>query len=210
MDKRIVGLSLFLALVFFSSAVYAGTVEEYSADMVTVPDGKVMQKMYVTPEKMRFDIYDQAGKLQTISILRLDQGKMYALQADSKTYFEIPVNKEFTSFEDLAKGMMGTKFNTSREKQGEEEVGGYAAEKFKVTTTVEVMEQKTTMVHNEWLAPEFAPLPVRTENPGDKTITEMQNIKAGAQDDALFEIPAGYNKDTTMEEMMKNMGQTGQ
>ena len=210
MGKRLIGLSLFFMLVFFSAAAYAGTIEDYSADMVAVSGDKVVQKMYVTPEKMRFDVYDQTGKLETISILRLDQGKMYALQPDSKTYFEIPVDKEFTSLEDLAKGMMGAKFDTSREKQGTEEVNGYEAEKFKVTMNVEIMGQKTTMTHTEWLAPEFAPLPVRTENPQDQSIVEMRNIKTGAQDDALFEIPEGYNKDTSLEEMMKNAGQAEQ
>ena len=45
------------------------------------------------------------------------------------------------------------------------------------------------MVHTEWLAPEFAPLPVRTENPQDQSIVEMRNIKTGAQDDALQPVP---------------------
>ena len=210
MGKRITGLGMFFMLFFLSGAVYAGTIKDYSADMVTVPGDKVVQKMYVTPEKMRFDVYDQAGKLESISILRLDQGKMYALQPEGKTYFEIPVNKEFTSFEDLTKDLMGAKFDTIREKQGTEEVSGYEAEKVKVTTSIEVMGQKTTMVHIEWLAPEFAPIPVRAENPQDKSLAEMRNIETGAPDEALFEIPEGYSKDTSMEEMMKNMGQTGQ
>lgn len=207
MGKRLTAFSLFFTLVFLSGAVYAGTVEDYSADMVTVPGDKVVQKMYVTPEKMRFEVYDATGKLETVSILRLDQGKMYALQPGNKTYFEFPVPKEMTSLEDLSKGMLGAKVDTAREKQGTEEVSGYEAEKFKVTTSVEIMGQKSTMVHNEWLAPEFAPMPVRTENPQDKSIAEMRNIKTGSQGDDLFEIPEGYSKDTTMEEMMKNMGQ---
>ena len=210
MGKRLTGLSLFFMLVFLSGAAYAGTVEEYSADMVTVPGDKVVQKMYVTPEKMRFEVYNEGGKLETISILRLDQGKMYTLQPDNETYFEIPVPKEMTSLEDLSKGMLGAKVNNAREKQGGEEVSGYESEKFKVTTTIEIMGQKTTMVHNEWLAPEFAPMPIRTENPQDKSIAEMRNIKTGSQDDALFEIPEGYSKDTSLEEMMKNMDQMGQ
>lgn len=208
MGKLIAGLSLYFMLMFLGAIAYAGTVEEYSADMVSLPDGKVMQKMYVTLEKIRFDAYDQAGQLEIISILHLDQGKMYVLQPDDKIYFETTVDKEFTSLETLAEGMLGAKFDISREKQGEEGVSGYAAEKFKVTTTVNIMEPKMTIIHTEWLAPEFAPLPVRTETSQDRRVTEMRNIKIGEQDSALFDIPAEYKAINT--EDLKNMVQAGQ
>ncbi len=209
MKKGLIGVCL-IAAFFFAYVAQAGTIEEYSADMVNVQDSKVVQKMYVTKEKMRFEAYGATGNVEIISIIRLDQGKMYALQVANKTYFEFPVNKEFKSIEDLTKGVMGAKVKTERKSLGTEEVNGYAAEKSKVTTNVDMMGQKVTMEHTEWVAEEFAPMPVRVEDPQTKSVNEMRDIKTEAQDDALFEIPAGYTKDTSMEEMMKDMGQAGQ
>ena len=192
-------LSLCAACVlFFAVPVYAGSITEYSADMVNVQTNKVQQKIYVADQKMRFDTYNEAGKLAGISILRQDQGKAYALQED-KTYIELPVDKNAKSLEDLAP--MGIKPDIKRESMGAEAVNEYKAEKFKVTTTLTVMGQKTVFTHYEWKAPEFD-MPVRLQLQTGETL-EMRNVQTGAPEASVFEMPEGYTRNTQMEEMMK-------
>ena len=207
MRKYFLALCLPFVLLFAALA-QAGTIKEYSADMVDVSSGKTLQKMYVTEQRIRFDGYGEDGKLEGISIFRIDKGVMYAVQVEGKVYFEIPLDKNVKSIKDFAEtGMMGIKPDIKREKEGSETVNGYAAEKFKVTTTVELMGQKNVITHHEWVAPEFDPLPVRAQSEPNGKITEMRNIKEGAPEDSVFEVPEGYQKGPDMTEMMKGAQQ---
>ncbi|MCL2469718.1 MAG: DUF4412 domain-containing protein [Alphaproteobacteria bacterium] len=183
----------FLVLCMAAPAL-AGPVKEYTADMVDVASGKVMQKLAVTPDKIYSENFDDKGKRAALTIIRMDQKKMYTVMEDSKSYMEVPFNKDKFTPSDLGKGMMQTK----REKVGEETVSGYKADKYR--TTAKIMGMGTTSY--EWIAPEFA-MPVRTEA-GGKTL-EMRNIKTGRPDAALFEIPQGYKRNTEMEQMMKGV-----
>ena len=198
--------SLIAACVLLSpSLALAGTVKEYSADMVDVKTNRVHQKMYVTEQKIRFDSFDERGELEGIAILRLDQGLMYALQQD-KTYITVPMDKNITvqRMEDIS-AAMGIKPDIQREKQGTETVNGYQAEKFKTTVTINAGSQKIVNTYYEWNASEFA-MPIRLYDTKEDETTEMHNIKIGAPAASVFEIPAGYTRNTQMEEMMKQMG----
>ena len=183
----------------------AGTVKEYSADMVNLTTNATVQKMHIADKMMRNEVYGPNKEAQAISILRFDQGKMFLLQPQNKTYIEMPAPKDFESINDLAGIVPGAKIDIKREKVGAEKVGDYEAEKFKVTTTVEVMGHKTTMGAYDWVAEEFAPLPVRSEIPDQKIIMELRNIKEENQPIALFEIPDGYKRDNALEDLMKKM-----
>lgn len=63
MRKYFLALCLPFVLLFAALA-QAGTIKEYSADMVDVSSGKTLQKMYVTEQKIRFDGYGEDGKLE--------------------------------------------------------------------------------------------------------------------------------------------------
>ncbi len=201
------GIALVMVLLSAGLA-WAGTVKEYSADMVDVNTGKVVQKLYVTEQKMRVEQVDAGGKPGGGSIVRLDKKMMYVLQ-ENKTYMEFPLSGNAASMQEALENMrlMGMKPQITREKQGTETVNGYKAEKVKTTVTLNMGGQKTSVSHLEWQALEFEPMPVRTQNPRDNSLTEMRNIKTGAPSASLFEIPAGYKKDTSMEDMMKQMQQ---
>ena len=200
------GFICFLALCL-AAPVLAGSIKEYTADMVDVKSGKVVGKYAVTEKKMRMESTDEDDG-DSLVIIRMDQGKVYVMQED-KTYIDIPIKGDKVPTPEELAGMMGggDLFKPKREKLGTETVSGYKAEKFRVTHTIEMMGQKHTSVHHEWLAKEFD-IPVRIENEGN--IAELRNIKVGTPAASLFEIPAGYKKNTEMEEMMKQMQQMQQ
>jgi hypothetical protein len=196
--------TLFKTFVFlFASGLafpsFAGTVKEYTADMVNVKTGKVMQKLAVTPDKLYSESLNDKGKRAGLAIIRLDQKKMYMIMEDEKAYIEMPFNKDKFSVADLSMGMAKVK----REKVGMETVNGYTADKFQITATVMGMN----VTSYEWVAPEFEPMPIRTESQGE--IQEMRNIKTGPPPASLFELPSSYKRDTDMENMMKGMMGSG-
>jgi hypothetical protein len=173
----------------------AGTIKEYTADMVNVKTGLAAQKLAVTPDKIYIETLNDQGKLEAIAIVRLDQKKMYFFMEEAKSYLELPFDKDRFTAADLTMGLVETK----EEKVGSETVGGYQADK--IQTTIKVMGVTTEAY--QWMAPEFEPLPIRTEAEG--VTLEMRNISPGSPDSSLFEIPQGYNKDERMEQMMKVM-----
>ncbi|MCL1860742.1 MAG: DUF4412 domain-containing protein [Proteobacteria bacterium] len=192
-------LACFLVLCFTHPAL-AGSVKEYSADMVDVKSGKVVQKIAVTPDKVYSENIGSQGKREGMAIIRLDQKKMYVFMEETKSYMEVPFNKEQFSSSDLSMGAVQSK----QEKVGTETVSGYQADKFKVTATVMGMSNTSF----QWVAPEFAPMPIRTESGG--LIREMRNIKTVRPDASLFDPPKGYKRDMQMEQMMKGvMGGAG-
>lgn len=72
---------------------------------------------------------------------------------------------------------------------GKETMGGRAVEKWEMTTTAPNQQPVQTF---QWYDPELK-LSVREEFPGG-FVRELDNIKVGKQDDALFQIPADYTK----------------
>jgi hypothetical protein len=203
--KRIAkGLSLLVTLLGTTLAL-AGTVKEYSADMVDVKTGKLQSKVYVTPTKMRTEDYDDDGKLRTISIVRMDHQKTYLFFVNEKAYTEFPLKgktipeRNSPEAKEFEKWIMG-EFASERkeEKVGTETVNGYKTEKFRVTTRIEKLSDES--VSYEWYAKEFI-VPVRAQHGDDNEdgdIEELRNIKIGAPASSLFELPSGYKlHDTT-------------
>ena len=190
-------LSLLAALVSvcFALPALAGSIKEYTADMVDVQSGRVVQKIAVVPDKIYSESFDPQGKREAITIIRMDQKKMYAIMEEDKTYMELPFAKEKFSAADLSMGMA----QSTREKVGTETVSGYKADKYRITASVMGMNITTY----EWIAPEFEPMPIRTEGQG--AIQEMRNIQTARPDAALFEIPEGYERDAQMEQMVRGM-----
>ena len=145
-----------LIILLVTHTAFAGTIKEYSADMVDVGSGKVVSKLFVTEKKMRMDTSDTEGGRKggkSTSIIRMDLGKMYILQED-KTYMEIPMKGDkVPNIDELSAQMMGGAAPKRKlENLGSETVNGYRAEKVRVTTTVNMMGQTHTMTHYEWKA----------------------------------------------------------
>ena len=214
--KNIVGALSFLLALLGTGSSFAGTIKEYTADMVDVKSEQVVNRYYIAEKKMRIDTFGAQGGRQGaktksdqpsgIAIIRLDQKKMYILQED-KTYIEMPITDDkIENAMDMSKMFMGGTAPTRKvENLGTETVSGYKAEKNRITTTIAMMGQKHTTTHTEWIAREFS-MPVRMQEPNGR-IMEMRNIKTGAPSASVFEMPAGYKRNTQMEEMMKSMQQ---
>ena len=193
-----------LFILCLAGPAFAGTIKEYAADMVDVAAGKTVGKYYVAENKMRMDSFEKNKNENIISIIRLDQQKMYALQPSEKTYLEIPMKgNKMPDFSDIGGVMMGDAApKVKKEKVGSETVSGYQTDKYKVVTTMNMFGKTHTSTSYVWLAKEFD-IPVRTQQ--DDDISEMRNIKTGAQAASLFEIPSGYTKTQGLDELM-NMG----
>jgi hypothetical protein len=192
--KKLHGCAL-LAGALFCAVALAGTVKEYSADMVDVKSGKVTQKISVATDKFYAKSFDASGKDSGLGIVRLDKNVMYAVIEETRSYMEIPISKE--QFD--AGGFNINAMEVKKEKVGAETVSGYSAVKYRITA--KIMGQTST--HYEWFAPEFDPMPIRTEMQG--VTQEMRNIAPGPQNAALFDPPKGYKRDKAMEDMMKGM-----
>ena len=205
MKNLIKGFGGFLAVMLISGTAYAaGTIKEYTADLVDVKSGQTVGKYHVTEKKIRMDSSDAKRGGGTSSIIRMDQGKMYILQDEDKTYMEMPFKGTVDNLENLGKQMMGGIAPERKvESLGTEKISGYNAEKSKITTTVNMMGRKFTTTGYEWKAKEFT-MPIRTETDKGEAM-EMRNIKIGAPSDSVFEIPAGYTRNTQMENMMKQI-----
>jgi hypothetical protein len=163
--------------------------------MVDVKSGRVMQKIAVMPDKMYSEVFGTSGKREAITILRLDQKKMFMFMEHNKTYLELPFDKDIFTASDLTWGVVEIK----REKLGTETVNGYEATKYRITSKA----MGTSITLFQWMAPEFDPMPVRSEGMG--ITQEMRNIKTGRPDASLFELPKGYTRDKKTEDVMKSM-----
>ncbi|MCL2144091.1 MAG: DUF4412 domain-containing protein [Endomicrobia bacterium] len=199
-------ISLLVLVMFCTDIAFGGTVKNYSADVVETGSGMAVGKVYAAEPKFRMEMYDENGNLEGMSIIRPDQKKMYVCQSENKTYFEIPIDGSASLFENMAKAgqSFGIVPDIKREKQGTETVIGYKTDKYRTVTTINAFGQKLTTVVYEWMAAEFEyPVRIQTE---DGAIVEMRNIKTGAQNASLFEIPSGWTKDSSAAKMMESIG----
>jgi hypothetical protein len=151
---------------------------EFSADMVIAPKGDepMKGKIFVKGDKVRQETVEEDET--QIMIIRPDKKITWMITPEEKTYMEMPYQSEDKTFEE---------WTAEKEKKakflGEETVSGMPCKKYE---TVEDGE-KTFF----WISTQF-PFPIKVE---DSEVTmEYQNIKLGPLDNALFELPPGYEK----------------
>jgi hypothetical protein len=154
--------------------------KQYSADVaVTTQDGKTMtMKTYRDDQKIRSEMTQ--GGMQLVSILRLDQQKMYSVMTAQKMVMVMPLDPA------KARQMMtpGSGGDAKVELVGPEAAEGVAATKYKMTTS----DGKVFFI---WVDPATS-VPVKIAA-DDGSFTEVfKNFQAGPQDASLFEPPAGY------------------
>jgi hypothetical protein len=80
MKSKLFAVFLCSTLLIVGSAL-AGSVKEYSADVVDVKSGRVMQKLAVTPDKIFSESFDASGKREALAIVRLDRNIMYMMKS---------------------------------------------------------------------------------------------------------------------------------
>ncbi len=153
---------------------------DFAADQVILDNGKVMEagKIYVSGLKSRTE-----GIVGLTIIVRRDRQLSWTLNPKSKTYSE----KAMTA-EELKMAMGDIPGEVSRTRLGSERILGYNCVKYQVTFK-SMRGNETAFL---WQA-ESLGIPIRTEIP-NFAISELRNIRVGAQPPDLFEVPAGYRK----------------
>ncbi len=173
-------LCLGLAAVAAQSTFAAGKLplaewpKSYSVEMNMAAGGMTTaSKMFVDGDKQRVEM--NAGGMDMISITRKDQKKIYSLMPAMKMVTE-------TALPDMpAAAATAAGPEPVVEKLGSSTVNGVACTEYKVTTGADVT---TWFLSGEGF-------PVRMV--AASSTTDWKNFKAGAQDAALFEVPAGYS-----------------
>lgn len=152
---------------------------DFSAEMVMTASGQTMQgKLYAAEGKSRMEMP------QSVVITRYDRNVSWVIMPGQGMYMEQPIDVKST-----AKTSRELPGETERVSLGTEQVGGQAAEKFKVT----YMEGGRQESLYQWVAGD-SPVPVKFESVDGTWSMEYRNINLEPQDDSLFEVPAGYQK----------------
>lgn len=177
--------------LFFGSLVLAGLMlgsfwaacfaADFSADFVVKSKGEdeIVGKVFVKGQKVRQEISE--GDEKQVLIIRPDKGVTWMLTSEDKSYMEIPYESQGQAFE---------VWTAESEKQGkllgEEAVAGHPCKKFELVEDGE----KTTY----WVSKKLS-FPIKVQD--SESVMEYKNIKEGTMDDALFEVPQGFEKLTT-------------
>lgn len=146
----------------------------YSVETETTANGtKSAMKMFVDGDKTRSEI--DANGMQMISIIRKDKKMSYSLMPAQKMVMDNPL-------QDAPAAAAPAGAEPVWEKIGSEKVNGQDC-------TVYTVKSGGT-VTTYYLGSDKLPVRLKT----DAMTMDYKNFKAGAQDAALFEVPAGYTK----------------
>jgi outer membrane lipoprotein-sorting protein len=178
---KFTGVLLVAALLtLLAGAVRAA---EFSATIVTTLRGEARQgKIYIKGDKVRRE-FPQAGGT-VIVILQGDKKIMWMLEPQTQNYLELPFDKEA-----FAKTLNQPKEGEGKKLVGTETLNGYATDKYETAVKTGTGTLRGTM----WIAKKLG-VPIRIETADKSFVEEYKDIKEGGVDDALFEIPAGYQK----------------
>ncbi|MCP4661277.1 MAG: DUF4412 domain-containing protein [bacterium] len=164
-----------------------GPVTSFSAEQVTRLPGQPEQivRVFVAPQKLRMEMEVPMGAM--VNIVREDLGIMWMLVPERQAYREMPMDEA-----QLNAMMREVNQEQITEELGTETVNGFPCRKVRITTNVEVMGMRHEGTAVVWTTPAL-PMPIRSETE-DGAVSELREIKPGAQPEELFEIPEGYEK----------------
>ena len=172
-------LSGMLAILLAGGSALAA---EFSADMVMkAPDGGSLSgKVFVKGQGIRQELSQGGEKM--VTILRMDRKLSWVLMVEEKVYMEMKM-KESAEDHSLAEKTDPAKVR----RLGRETVNGFDCEKIQVTENGTVITQ--------WFSEELGwPIKGEVKGPGGVSTHEYKNIRKGGVSDALFEVPAGFQK----------------
>ncbi|SLM46517.1 conserved exported protein of unknown function [Nitrospira japonica] len=162
---------------------------EYSADeTVQNEEGTIQQRVFVTPTKERKELLTGGGE-GAVQIYRYDTKVVWQVMPSQKMYMEHPIgggqsrggDPSQWSYEDTAmgeetlNGVKVTKYKTIATSTDGKKFGGFS------WRTREGINVKQDLLYKEG-------------NEKKRMLTELSNLKIGAQDPGLFEIPEGFTK----------------
>jgi hypothetical protein len=177
---------------------------QYSADLVVSRKvgTPVNMRVYIDGNKRRTE---QAANGGTIVILRGDLGKRYILNTAAKTYMEMSLDpRMLESTADWSK-----RLGIVHEKVGTEDINGETCVKYRFSADPsktqngkgpqQLMPRAQGSVTGFIWVGQSTHMLLKSENP--VSTAEWKNVKLGAPDASLFELPADYTKQETPREV---------
>jgi outer membrane lipoprotein-sorting protein len=147
-------------------------------------------KIYIKGGKTRLD--SSGPPFPAIHIVRLDKKLIWVLVPGLKAFTETPFDRQdYDRFMDIPgeqdrKNLVGT-----------EKLNGYETEKYALKAGPH------RMARTLWFSRKLG-IPLKVESSDKSMLPECKDVKEGRVDDALFEIPAGFQKKTP-EELIKSI-----
>jgi len=170
---------------------------EYSADKVTQTENATFeQHVYYTPTKERTEMKGSGknSEQMPIQILRKDTKVMWQLMPSQNMYMEYSLDRPAPKTAKKDPGDM-TKWDFDESVVGEEVIEGVPVTKYK---TIATSTDGKKFGGFSWRTKEGIPVKLdllyKEGEEKHRMTTELHNLKIGAQDPHLFEIPPGYTK----------------
>ena len=175
-----------LLSILFSLLLCGATFSQFKADMVQTSEGvTTTSKLYV--EGPFYCIEQDEGGTAVRVIVNKDEMVTRVLRPSDKMYLEMSSTGMMSKMNDVFMSVEDLQGSTDAKLVGKEDVNGYSCDKY-------VVNRDGKDVMTFWISPELE-FPIKVVNMmGNKMTMELKNIKEGDVDDALFQIPAGYQK----------------
>lgn len=201
--KKIVGMvlgGLILGLWVFAGPAFAAPPDNYTAKMV-------MQGMAMPIAKMGNKMWAENPMMPgMVTITLMDSRKMIMMSTTNKVFMEKDLEEETPSVYDPRVVM-------EKKKIGSETMDGHPCIKY---DTVFYFKDKPAEKYQAtiWEAQDLGGLPIRNEvimpegkrmGGQGKMVSELKEIKVGAANASMFEIPKDYKKVDNMMELMGGM-----
>jgi hypothetical protein len=174
--------------IFFSATIVLA--EDFSADMINTTGSRIFRgKIFVSQDKIRMETPE------SITISRIDRMVVWILMPQEKMYME-------QSFDPSKVVATSEKVNGEIERTliGQEIIDGKMTKKYQIVYNQN--GKRETMF--QWIA-DGLKIPVKVAAGDNSWTMEYKNIKTGKQPDALFEVPADYQKLSYQMPSMKDM-----
>lgn len=172
--------SIFLAAILTVALTWSvASALDFSADVVTKAGGQVITgKTFVSKDKVRMEM------MGNITITRMDKKVAWMIMPRQKVYMEQPFDPER-----VAGAMEKMPGEIERRSLGPDTIDGKSVTKYRITYTAD--GRKAVIL--QWID-ESSGIPLRTASEDERWSMEYKNLRIGAPDESLFEVPAGYNK----------------
>lgn len=188
----VVLIGFIMGVIFFNAQVFASPPDNFTATMVTEGIETPMAKMGA---KTRVE---NVGMKGIVTIVLNDAKKTITLNTNKQLYHEQSITQQDQFFSYYEPDMVFEK-----KKIGTEKVDGHPCNKY---DALYYRKSKPGEKHKAviWEATDLKDFPIKMEvvTPQGKTTITYKNIKLGAANASMFEVPKGYKKVNTVHEVM--------
>jgi hypothetical protein len=177
----------FIAMAFLlASPLFAS---EFTADSRIVTPGKTVESRFIfVPDRWRIEEKLPQGDLQ-VTIFRQDKKGLFVLWPGKRRYIIQPLDEK--QLEIISTRKPGEELE--RTELGQETVSGFATTKYRVKYNVREKKAERTVTSIEWFSKKLG-IVIKSQAEDGSWSMEIANIKEGALDRRLFEVPSDYQK----------------